>query len=554
MSRINSGGLFAYGEKNLRLLKLFLFGAPRLVYNGDPIKISLHKALALLIYLSVTRQAHTRDALAALLWPENDQSSARANLRRTLYRINKNFGEDILAAGPSLIEIDPDVKIVLDTERFQEHVKACLMQDESSGELSSECLERLSEAAALYSQDFLAGFSLPDAPAFDEWQFFEAEELRQSLSKLLIQLAVTYQARHEFDKALSYARRLVSLDPLKENSHYLLTYLYAKSGQQAAALRQYKELKRILQKELGLSPQPETKDLYEKIRRGEELIAYGKPVSFSPETHYAKSGDVYIAYQILGQGAVDLVFVNGFISHLEQIWEEPGLARFFKQLASFCRLILFDKRGMGLSDRVGYPPSLENTMQDILAVMDAAGSRRAILMGVSEGGPASLLTAASYPERVLGLIVYGSMAKWIKSSDYPWALSLEQHDRWLSLLMRDWGKALNIEMFAPSRAKDKAIQDWWARSLRIASSPGEVKKVFEAMRNIDIRGLLPGIRVPTLVLHRTGDRAIRVEGGRFLAQQIPGARYIELHGQDHWWWVGDSEAILREIQTFMKTL
>jgi DNA-binding SARP family transcriptional activator/pimeloyl-ACP methyl ester carboxylesterase len=530
-------------------LELILFGAPRLIYNGNPVEISLHKALALLIYLAVTRQAHTRDALSALLWPENDQSSARANLRRTLYRINQDIGDDVLNTSADLIEINLDMQVELDIETFKEHVKGCLAPTEN---LSIQWLERLANAADLYTQDFLAGFTLPDAPAFDEWQFFEAEGLRQTLTKLLLALAAAYQAQGNFDAAVPYARRLVSLDALRENYHHLLIQLYAQSGQQAAALRQYKELERMLKKELGIPPQPETMELYEKVRRGIELPASNVSIPYYPETRYAKSGDVHIAYQVLGQGPVDLVFVSGFISHVEQVWEEPGLARFFKQLASFSRLILFDKRGIGLSDRVGYPPSLENTMQDILAVMDAAGSNRTYLLGVSEGGPASLLTATRYPERVAGLIVYGSMAKWVKSPDYPYALTSEQHDQWMNLLMENWGKALNIEMFAPSRVKDKEFQQWWARSLRTASSPGEVKKVLEAMRDIDVRSILTDVHIPTLVLHRTGDRAIRVEGGRSLAGQIPGARYVELPGEDHWWWVGDSRAILKEIGDFIK--
>jgi DNA-binding SARP family transcriptional activator/alpha-beta hydrolase superfamily lysophospholipase len=536
----------------MKHLELFLLGAPRLIYNGAPTEISLHKGLALLIYLAATRQAYTRDALATLLWPENDQSSARANLRRTLYRINQDIGDNVLVASLDRIEIDPEVGVELDVNRFQEHVNACLLHDGYAENLSPDCRERLAEAVKLYSQDFLTGFTLPDAPAFDEWQFFEAEGLRQALMKVLMQLIIAYRAGGEYNTAIHYARRLVSLDPLRESSHSLLIELYGLSGQQAAALRQFKELVRILKKELDLSPQPGTFELYEKIRHGIELPSSNNiNIPFSPETRYALSGGVHIAYQVLGNGPIDLVFVSGFISHLEQIWEEPELARFFKQLTSFCRLILFDKRGIGLSDRVGYPPSLENTVQDILNVMEAAGSRRAILMGVSEGGPVSLLIAADYPEKVLGLTVYGSMAKWVKSSDYPWALTPEQHNKWLSLLTENWGKALDLEIFAPSRVGDKAFQQWWARLLRTASSPGEVKAVLESMRDIDVRSILPGIRIPVLILHRTGDRAIRVEGGRFLARQIPGARYIELPGEDHWWWIGDSDPILREIERFV---
>jgi pimeloyl-ACP methyl ester carboxylesterase len=230
------------------------------------------------------------------------------------------------------------------------------------------------------------------------------------------------------------------------------------------------------------------------------------------------------------------------------------MAAFFAELARFSRLILFDRRGVGLSDRVGSPPTLEDTMDDILAVMKAAGSKHAVLFGVIEGGPTSVLFAATYPDRVSGLILYATNAKLTRSADYPWAITREQYDRWLEYIVENWGKPVNLEVFAPSRAHEPQLREWWAKYLQLASSPGGMKAVLEVMRDIDVRDVLPAIRTPTLVLHRKDDKAMRVGAGRYLAGQIPGAKYVELEGQDTWWFVGDSRPILREMKTFVKDL
>jgi len=214
-------------------------------------------------------------------------------------------------------------------------------------------------------------------------------------------------------------------------------------------------------------------------------------------------------------------------------------------------LILFDKRGVGLSDRVGYSPTLEDTMDDLLAVMHAAGARRPVLLGVSEGGPNGILFAATYPDRLAALILYGAAARFTRAPDYPWALTGEQFDRWLDQLVAGWGGPVSLEYFAPTRAGDRHFQEWWARMLRLGSSPGSVKAVLEIERDIDVRPILPAIQVPTLILHRTGDRLTRVEGARYLAQCIPGATFVELAGNDHWWWVGETDSLLGEISTFL---
>ncbi len=272
-----------------------------------------------------------------------------------------------------------------------------------------------------------------------------------------------------------------------------------------------------------------------------------------PETKFAQSGDVSIAYQVLGTGPLDLLVVPGFISHLEQAWEDPAYSRFLQQLASFSRLIQFDKRGTGLSDRIVEIPTLEQRMDDVRAVMDATGSERAALFGISEGGPMSILFAATYPERVSAMVLYGSIARGAWAPDYPWGTRRDERgwEEWLEGWRKVWGGPYAIETWAPSVAHDAQFRQWWAKYLRLGASPSAVINVFRMNAAIDVRDILPAVHVPTLVLHRSGDRPVDVEQGRYLAQHIPGAKFVELSGDDHLWWVGDSESIVNEIQEFL---
>jgi len=272
-----------------------------------------------------------------------------------------------------------------------------------------------------------------------------------------------------------------------------------------------------------------------------------------PTTQYAKSDDYSIAYQVVGDSPLDLIFVPGFVSHIEHAWEDPDFARFLGRLASFSRLILFDKRGTGLSDRVPVKslPTLEQRMDDVRAVMDAAGSDRAALFGVSEGGPMSMLFATTHPERVVALALYGTYAKRVRDGDYPWAPMEEAHREFLSAVEREWGGPAQVESWAPSLSDDERFKRWWGRYLRLGASPAAARAVLEMTLDIDVRGILSAIRVPTLIMHRSGDRRIDVGGSRYLAEQIPHARFVELPGADHLPWVGDADAIVDEMAEFL---
>jgi class 3 adenylate cyclase len=270
-----------------------------------------------------------------------------------------------------------------------------------------------------------------------------------------------------------------------------------------------------------------------------------------PETRYAKSGDVHIAYQVVGDGPLDLVYAPPWIGNMELFWEEPSYARFLKRLTSFSRLILFDKRGTGSSDRAVEIPIIEQQIDDLTSVMNSVGSERAALLGASEGGSLCTLFTATHPERTSALILCGAAATTRWSPETPWAPTRETFETWIQTVEREWGGPLGMELFAPSVAHEKRFRDWWARLLRLAASPAAAIALLRMLDEIDVRPVLPTIRIPTLVLHCTGDLVVNVENGRYLARHIPNAKYVELPGADHFPYLGDSDAILAEIEEFL---
>ena len=271
------------------------------------------------------------------------------------------------------------------------------------------------------------------------------------------------------------------------------------------------------------------------------------------ETKWAKSGDFHIAYQVVGTGSLDLVFMHGWISHIEHMWEEPRVARFLERLASFARLIVLDKRGTGLSDPVPLDrlPTLEERMDDLRAVLDAVGSERAALMGTSEAGALSLLFAATYPSRTTALILLNSYARLAYAPDYPQGIPAEQAQGLLLAIEEGWGKGVAFEALVASQADNAAMKKWWSRYQRLAASPGAAVALLKCAYATDARAVLPAIAVPVLVLHRAGDPFTGPEHGRYLAEHIQGARYVELSGVDHLFFAEDVDRLLAEIQEFL---
>jgi class 3 adenylate cyclase len=269
------------------------------------------------------------------------------------------------------------------------------------------------------------------------------------------------------------------------------------------------------------------------------------------KTRYARSQDARIAYQVIGDGPLDLAFVQGFVSNVEYIWELPGVAAILDRVASYARLIIWDKRGTGLSDPVLGVPTLDERMDDLLAVLDAAGSERTALFGISEGGPMSILFAATHPQRVSALAMFGATPRGAWAPDYTWGFRPEVFsDAAEEAVLDGWGSGVLLDLFAPSYVDDESVREMWGTFQRVGASPSMGVAALRALLEIDVRDILPSVRVPTLLIHRADDRTIPAQSSRYMAERIPDCRYLELEGPDHLWFVGDTDTIFDEVEEF----
>ena len=271
-----------------------------------------------------------------------------------------------------------------------------------------------------------------------------------------------------------------------------------------------------------------------------------------PHTQYTKSNRINISYQVFGSGSMDLVYIPGWVSNIDWMWACPELVGFLTELGKMARVILFDKRGTGLSDRIVELSTLEERMDDIRAVMDAVGSQKAILFGHSEGGSVSALFAATYPNRTISLITFGIFAKRKCAHNYPWAPTDEERQVVYDMIGNSWGSGdMKLESLAPSKAHDKAFMGWLANYFRSGASPSAAMVLTKMNTEVDIIHILGSINVPTLILQRTNDIDVKIEEGRFIAQHIPGAKFVELEGDDHLFWVGNTKEVLDQISEFI---
>ena len=270
-----------------------------------------------------------------------------------------------------------------------------------------------------------------------------------------------------------------------------------------------------------------------------------------PETKYTKAGNINIAYQVVGDGPIDIVLVPGWISNIDVFWEDPAMVRFLNRLASFSRLILFDKRGTGLSDRVTDTPMLEERMEDVNAVLDAVGSKEAVLVGYSEAGTMVALFAATYPERTHSIIMIGSFARRIRTDDYPFGAAPEAYQAFINDIENNWGGPVGMAARVPSKVHDEQFKSWWSKFLRMGASPSTAEAITRMNMEVDVRNILPSIKVPTLIIHADGDLVIGLDHGKYLAENIPNARLVVVRTDDHIPWIGAPNKILEEIEEFV---
>ncbi len=492
------------------------------------------------------------DRMADELWPGHAADRGAANLQvrlSELRRALRSVGEEnrLVTQPPGYLLRVADSE--LDLVRFE--ALAGAGREALASEDAPAAARLLADSLALWRGPALAGLhDLPFAAA--ERARLGEDRLGTVEAKLDAQLAC---GRHH--EILAELEALTAEHPLRERFWAQRLLALYRSGRQADALRAYRELRAALVDQLGIEPGPELRDLEARVLRQDRALDYrinhraAGDGWAQPQTRYADSDGTHIAYQVLGEGPLDIVAVPGLVSHLDLWWQDRAATRFFRRLAGLGRLIMFDKRDTGLSDSAPGDLSLEQRMADVQAVMRACGSSRAVLFGYSEGGPMSLLFAATYPERVSALILAEASARWLPAPGYPCGdQSYAMVEAFERLASHGWGQGESIEWYAPSRAGSARVRQELARWERMAVSPGALLRLIRMCRSIDVRDVLPAIRVPTLVIQRADDRITPPFHGRFLAGHIAKARYFEQPG-DHLLWLGDTDAMVAEIERFL---
>ena len=509
------------------------------------------QARSLLAYL-LTRDDRRaeRGALIDVVWPGGAPKDPQADLRVILTRLRR-------ALAPATLEGRQQLRLALPAPVWVD-VEVATRAIEAAREAARDvawgrALEQAQAALELLRPGFLPGHE-------GAW----AQEARRAHEELELE-ALECIARSglalggaELATAQRAARELVSRSAFRETGHRLLMEALAATGNVAEALQVYDELRVLLRDELGAAPAAELQALHQRLLAGEPTRAAVRTVVragiAAAPTRYARNGEISLAYQVLGDGPTTLLLVTGWVLPMEAIWEDPAYVRFVERLASSFRVILWDKRGTGLSDRVAVDrlPTLEERMDDIGAVLDAAGTERAAIAGLSEGAVLAALFGAAHPERTRALALYGGWGCTVGDESYRAMPGRERFEEFAADVQRSWDDmGPFLALWAPTYEHDPAVREWWTRALHRGASPASAVAWLRMLADFDIRGVVGAIHTPTLVLHRAGDRIIAVENGRWLAASIPGAEYVELAGDDHLWWLGDQDALLDEIERFL---
>lgn len=538
-------------------LRFYLFGPPRIEHDQKAVEIQRRKALAIFTYLVVTQQVHSRDTIATLFWQDHDQTGARANLRREISRIKQTLGENVLLLDGDTLSLNSAFDLWVDLREYLSRLEKAGSHHHPEGMLCADCSVEMTKAVSLYTDGFMAGFGLPDSPKFDEWQFFQADGLRQSLAEVLEKLIEWHTACEEFDAAISHARRWLSLDLLHESAHRSLMKLYAWSGQWSAALRQYQECVRILEEELDVEPDEETRSVYEAIRSRtlnapksvrEKTSTRTIPKESTSDTNSLENNGlsqsirfctapdgVRLAYAAVGQGPV-LVKAANWLSHLEHDWSSPVWRHWLTGLGENHTLVRYDQRGCGLSDWNVEEFNLDAWILDLETVVDASGLERFPLLGISQGASIAVEYAVRHPEKVSHLILYGGyMRGRLKRNPTP--QQQEESDVMLQLIRLGWGREhpafrqVFTSLFLPDGTPEQF--EAFNELQRISSSPEIAAKIVEGFRYIDVYEQTARITQPTLILHGKGDMRIPFEEGRLMAATIPNARLVPLESRNH---------------------
>jgi pimeloyl-ACP methyl ester carboxylesterase len=524
-------------------IELQVFGVPVTFMHGRETRLSLKRAVALLAYLAFNAAPVPREHLAAMLWPDADEARARTRLRRLAYTIEDALGDKVLSSDNDCLALVTHHVVEIDSLRFARFARRAVAVATFDESTLKEAHQWVVRARRPLMQGIAFGSEI-----FDDWLKAVSIEHEQLLARLLERLIDALGSRGDFASAMELAEMLVSLDVYREPSYVLLMQMHALQGHSAGIEATYTRCAEVLRAEFGIPPGPQTERAY--LRLTEDLKRLSSNRVERPSVRFAESGLGAVAYTMIGTGEQTLVICPGFVFHIEIALEYAPFRACIEALADRFRVILFDRRGVGLSERLGATSTPAALAADIAAILEHAGVPRAWLFGSSEGGLGAMRLALDQPARVQGLCLFGSLARGSAAPDYPWALPAYAYDVWLQRLVAGWGGPAGIETFAPSEKDDPTLRAWWARLVRHAASPGGLEAILGGLRDADLRTDLSRINVPTLVMHRRGDRAVRFEAGEHLAQQIPGAVWHPQEGVDHFWFCGDSASVIQAIREF----
>jgi DNA-binding SARP family transcriptional activator/pimeloyl-ACP methyl ester carboxylesterase len=516
---------------------------------GSALERSLLAALAVNAGLVVA----TGDLIDGL-WEDRPPPTARHALQVHVSSLRQRLG-----AAPSPLEARPSGYVLkldpgqLDSERFES--LAATGRAELASNQPARAADVLEAALAVWRGPALADVSCDRITGAEAARLAEARRATEE-DRVDAELAAGRN-----DRAAAMAEALTGAEPFRERRWGQLLLALYRSGRQAEALRRFVVVRDLLRDELGVDPGPALRELHRKVLShdpdlglaGLPAVPGGPAPADAPVTRFTRRGGSALAYQVLGDGPIDLVFLPGFTGHLEIRWEDPTLSRLFRRIAASCRLVLLDKRGTGMSDRAGGYPPLPEHVDDLLAVMDAVGARRAALFGVLDGGAIALLAAVAHPDRVAGVATYAT-APVLSASDYPPGVTRDQLATLQTLLSRLLDADEVLPLWAPSRVGDAAFSRWLTRYMRMGAGVGGAAEIVRRLLEIDLRAVLGEVTVPTLVLHRRGDRAISAGNAAYLAERIPHARLVLLPGEDTVLWAGDVDPIAAAIESWLTGL
>jgi pimeloyl-ACP methyl ester carboxylesterase/DNA-binding SARP family transcriptional activator len=525
-----------------RRVRLALHGYPGLAIDAQTVPLALKRAWALVACLVESERRLSRDAMAALLWPDADGPTGRARLRRLTHQANATVGFELFRGDADTVGLALDgAGIQAEVDVVSARRAALAVLDGGAGP---------AEAARLLlpqSQSVLAGFDV-DSDAFEAWLSTWRQEHERLVVRALQRLAEDRLRAGRAEAALEAGQRLLQIDPFADGGHAAVIAALGRLGRGAAMEAAYDDCARLVRDEFGVRPSAAVEAAYAGARAGG---AEAEPAPLGPALRYARTADGAVAYATLGDAEETMIVVPEVWSHIETSLADPHVRRTLERLAQHVRVVLLDRRGTGLSERIDVPTTPEAALEDVLAVVDTLGVERAWLLGTSVCAAAGIELAVRHPERVHGLVLVGASACGARRDGYPWALDGGAVERWIVELQRGWGRPTSLDAFAPSVADDPDVQAWWTRTFLRATTPKGIATLVRTLHGIDVRHRLGDVGVPTLVVHRRGDRIVRAGAARYLAAAIPGAELRLLEGDDHFLWHGDSAALLDAIEDFL---